>query len=221
MPFAAWILAMAGLEWIGGPAAWKYVFRTVLCCGLFGYLRPWQWYARPVWRQLPAAVAAGVLVFASWVLPETAWMDRWPAVRDFYLTWLVFPLGKLPAYVLDSPYAPERAGWFFSLIRLAGSAFVIAVIEEFFWRGFLYRWMLKRNFLDVAPGQAADWTIVLGLSLAFGLEHDRWFVGALAGLIYLQVYRRSGDLWSAIAAHATTNLLLGIYVLSSGAYRFW
>jgi CAAX prenyl protease-like protein len=221
MPFALWIVMMVVLDFFGGPAAWKYALRTVACGGLLIYLRPWQWYAPPVWKNFLPATLAGLLVFIIWVLPECAWMDRWPVVREFYLKWAVFPLGKLPTFMSDSPYAPEQAGWTLSLVRLAGSAFVIAVIEEFFWRGFLFRWLVKKNFLDADPGQPADWFVVAGVSLAFGLEHDRWLVGALAGLIYLQLYRRTRDLWAAAIAHVTTNLLLGVYVLRTGSYGFW
>jgi len=47
------------------------------------------------------------------------------------------------------------------------------------------------------------------------------FAGILAGLAYGWLYRASGNLWAPIAAHATTNLLLGVWVLSTGSWRFW
>ena len=32
---------------------------------------------------------------------------------------------------------------------------------------------------------------------------------------------RSNTLWSPILAHAVTNLLLGLWVLATGAWSFW
>ena len=55
----------------------------------------------------------------------------------------------------------------------------------------------------------------------FGLEHDRWLVGFVAGLIYGAFYVRTRDIWAVAFAHVVTNLLLGLYVLAWGEYTFW
>jgi CAAX prenyl protease-like protein len=94
------------------------------------------------------------------------------------------------------------------------------VAEEFFWRGFFLRWFQARAFLGVDPrriGAAAFWIVVA----LFAVEHSRWLAGALAGAAYGWFYVRTGDLRATAAAHAVTNLLLGLYVLAFGAYRFW
>jgi len=107
-----------------------------------------------------------------------------------------------------------------TLVRLAGSAFVIAIIEEFFWRGFLYRWLLGSPFLKFNLG-----TMHVGMfwivALLFGLEHTRWMVGILAGVAYGYLVIRTRDIWAGCIAHITTNLLLGIYVLITRSYHFW
>jgi CAAX prenyl protease-like protein len=163
---------------------------------------------------------AGMAVFVVWVGPETSWAGRFPALQNAYLKWAVWPLGRMPEAVSSSPYAPTVCGWPLSIARLAGSFVVIALIEEFFWRGFLYRWLMGRDFLQVSH-RAFHWWIFLAVSFGFGLEHPRWLVGAVAGLVYGGLYVRSGDIWAAGVAHAVTNLLLGLYVLGTGAYGFW
>ena len=87
--------------------------------------------------------------------------------------------------------------------RLAGSAFVISAAEELFFR----RWL---------AGFAGFWWTV-GL---FAVEHDRWLVGAVAGIAYGLICMRKG-LGAAVVAHATTNLALGAGVLCSGQWQFW
>ena len=117
-------------------------------------------------------------------------------------------------------YAPSVCGWGYTLVRLAGSAFVISVIEEFFWRGFLYRWIQKIDFLDVDPGKLA-WPAFLGTAALFAAEHTEWLAGLACGLVYGWLYIRTRNIWAVCIAHATTNLLLGLYVLGTGAYQFW
>ena len=89
------------------------------------------------------------------------------------------------------------------LVRLVGSAFVISVAEELFFRRFLMRF-------------AGFWWMVL----LFAVEHDRWLAGAFAGLLYGWLALRKG-LLSAIVAHVVTNLALGIYVLETKNWQFW
>jgi uncharacterized protein len=104
--------------------------------------------------------------------------------------------------------------------KLAGSAAVIAVIEEFFFRGFFYRWLRAGRFWTVPLARfdaQAFWTV----AGVFALEHDRWFAGLAAGVAYGFLAVRTGDVWAAAVAHGVTNLLLGLYVLASGQYGFW
>jgi uncharacterized protein len=217
VPFVAWLFIM---HMLGDPAGWKYALRTALCAGIFLAFRPWRWYPAPRIRCFLPAFAVGVAVFFIWVFPETRWFARFPALQDFYLRYLMLPFGKPPDPLDSLPYAPENAGWTFALIRLAGSAFVIAVIEEFFWRSFLYRWMLGKFFLQVNP-RVMHVGMLLMVSLIFGVEHARWFVGFLAGLAYGWFYIRTGDVWAVSLAHVVTNFILGWYVLATGSYAFW
>ncbi len=217
IPFAAWLALMAVP---GLPPAWNYALRTVVCLALFVRLSPWRGYDRPQFRHLPLAFVVGVAVFAAWVLPESSWAGRWPALQDLYLRWATLPLGKIPEPQTLFPYAPEACGWPLALVRLAGSAFVIAPIEEFFWRGMAYRWLLGKEFTKVDLG-TLRWPILLAVSFCFGLEHDRWLAGMVAGLAYGLVAIRARNIWAACVAHIVTNLLLGLYVLAMAAYRFW
>jgi CAAX prenyl protease-like protein len=180
--------------------------------------RPWRYYPCLSVRWLPVSVLVGAGVCVCWVLPESPWMRRIPWLYDVYMS--VGVRGEVALMPGGSPYAPEQCGWVLSGIRLAGSAFVIAVIEEFFWRGFLMRWLRGHSFLSVIP-RGMGWGILLTSSVLFGLEHSRWLAGVLAGLAYGLLYIRTGDLWAAVTAHITTNYLLGLYVMATGAYVFW
>jgi CAAX prenyl protease-like protein len=216
LPFAAWLVLLEVLP----ATAWGYALRSAAGLALLLWCRPWRYYPRSDPRLLPLALVTGVLVFAIWVLPELPLWQNWPGFDTVYRTWGIFPPWETFPPTGASPYDPAVAGWSLAVVRLLGSGLIIAPIEEFFWRGFLYRWVISRNFLQVDLGRyqaGAFWIVVL----LFGLEHDRWLVGMVAGAAYGGLVLKTRDLGTAVIAHMVTNLLLGIYVLASGNFGFW
>lgn len=214
-PFIAWLFFM---QMLGDPAGWKYAVRSVACLGLFLWLRPWQWYPRLSPKNVPLAIAVGLGVFVLWVIGESTLVPA--GFRELYVRWAVMPFGEMREPMETLPYAPETCGWFLTGMRVFGSAFVIAPIEEYFWRGFLYRWSMGGDFLqrDVGSFHAVPFLIV---ALSFGFIHAEWFAGILTGLIYGWFVIRTRDLWAASIAHMITNLVLGLYVVATGSYQFW
>lgn len=220
LPFGAWIALMHFLDLPSLPPAWAYAIRSALCLGLLIYLRPWRWYAPPRWSHVPLALLVGVGVFVAWVGLEHPAAARLGAVQELYLKWGVRPLGEFRAELTEIPYAPAVSGWPLAIVRILGSGLVIGVIEEFFWRGFLYRWVFGGDFTKVDAGRFSA-VPFFGVAVIFGLEHMEWLAGIVAGLAYGWLYVKTRDLWAAIFAHALTNLLLGAYVVATGAYQFW
>lgn len=217
VPFVAWLVM---LSFMGEAAGWKYAVRTACGLGLFLVLRPWRWYPRLQVRHLPAAAGVGIALFFIWIAGESSLAGRAPGLQAAYLRWGTMPPWATPEWSSSTPYAPAVAGWPLTLIRIAGSAFVIAFIEEFFWRGFLYRWLVNPDFLDEDLGRPRM-VIFIVVAVAFGLEHTRWLVGVIAGLGYGWLYLRTKDIWAVGVAHMLTNVLLGIYVVISGRYEYW
>ncbi len=225
-PFIFWIaciflVGQFALDETSVVRGWVYAVQTFVGAGLFCYFRPWRWYGPLQWRNVPLALGLGIAVFVIWILPETEWVgSRSPGFLTFYRRWLIFPPWSVAEPPATSPFDPAVNGWGIALIRLAGSAFVIAVIEEFFWRGWLYRWLLGRNFLKVDMG---TWNtpLFLAVSAVFAVEHMQWAVGFIAGVAYLWMMIKTRDLWATALAHVVTNFLLGVYVLLYGRYEFW
>lgn len=239
-PFAVWVGVIFLLQALEGaglcPRAlvpWSYAAKAVVCAGLFLWLKPWRAYPSLRLANLPLALGVGVAVAAVWILPEMPWVGRAaPGLQEAYHRWLIMMPGSLPDYFNPDyypslppghpslAYSPAEAGWALTLMKIAGSAGVIAVIEEFFFRGFFYRWLRRGDFWRL-PLTSFDMQAFLTVVAVFGLEHDRWFAGMLAGLAYGWLTVRTGDVWAAAVAHGLTNLLLGAYVVASGQYGFW
>ena len=92
------------------------------------------------------------------------------------------------------------------------------MIEEFFLRGFLMRFLTDNEWWKVSFSKIATAGLVAGTVVPM-LMHPGEIVAALvwfSGVTWLML--RTGNLWACIVAHAITNLLLGIYVVVSGEW---
>ncbi|MBU1363597.1 MAG: CAAX prenyl protease-related protein [Gammaproteobacteria bacterium] len=213
VPFAVFIGLMAAEPWLAAQLAeviephWLYGLRAALVAGLlFAF---WPGFTeltaarRPSAREIGLALTAGLMVLGIWLLLDSG----------------IFVLGES-----GSGFVPDAADggidWPLALMRLAGSALVVPLMEELFWRSLVMRWLEEADFSAVDPARIGLRAVLVS-SLVFGLEHSQWAAGMLAGLVYGWLYMRSGNLWVAIVAHAVTNAGLGIWVLATGAWYFW
>ena len=211
IPFALFVGVMAldpvhqGLFPPGSDGRWAYGIRTALAVLALGVL--WRNYSelhtiRGVgWRNWGLGLGVGVLIFILWI----------------NLDFPPLTLGEGGGF---DPRTGDSLALGLVVTRLAGAAIVVPVIEELFWRSFIFRWLQDSRFLSVAPGSVGMRPLLIS-SVLFATEHHLWFAGILSGLAYGWVYRRTGNIWVPILAHAVTNGLLGTYVLLTGEWGFW
>jgi len=155
------------------------------------------------------AVAVGVGIFGVWVFLD-----------PFY------PKNEVLMKVGD-PWNPFKhygegslLGWFFVAVRTFGSAIVVPPIEEAFYRSFLYRYLVKIDFLGMPMNRMHGLSFVV-TALIFGLVHYQWLAGVICGMAYQWLVIRKDRLGDAMTAHAITNFLLGIWVVWKDAWIFW
>ena len=192
---------------MGMDTGWFYPARTIVVALLL--LAFWRHYselhdfAGVTGQRILVAFAAGVGVFLLWINLDFSWAA----------------LGKPSAF---DPTLPDGSGlaWGFVSFRLLGLAVVVPVMEELFWRSFLLRWVDKQDFLASDPRKVSLRAVIL-CSLLFASEHNLWLAGLLAGLVYSLVYMRGGNLWLPIISHATTNAVLGWWILTNKQWQFW
>ena len=196
VPYVVWMALMMLLP----ATAEAYAARSAICalclCAAYLLFRRSGGNMRIDGKGVWLGLAVGIVVWLVWVVPENfAWYRQWMIVGE-------------TESATPSPYDPAVCGWTLTLMRLAGSAFVIAAAEELFFRRWLYRWL-------GADRMAFVWMVIL-----FAVEHNRPVVAALAGIAYGVVALRRG-LGAAIIAHMTTNLILGIQVIATKNWAFW
>jgi CAAX prenyl protease-like protein len=219
MPFGLFLFVLAlrslsvdtGSEDLTGAASgfdlrWLYAAQAALACAALILWRPFykELLIRP--GSMPAlvtSVVVGIFVFLVWILP----MPSWALLGSEGVSFV--PLD-----------ASGGLRWDLIVARSFGALLVVPVMEELFWRSFVMRFLDRRDFLALAPGRAS-WTGVLVSSAIFATEHELWLAGLVAGLAYALIYRRFGNLWYPILAHAVTNGALAAWVVSQQAWSYW
>ena len=107
----------------------------------------------------------------------------------------------------------------FLAIRFIGLALVVPVIEEFFLRGFLMRYVMHEHWWKVPFGTASRSAIVVGTIVPMMMHPGE----LLAALVWFSMVTwlmlKTRNIWDCVVAHGVTNLLLGVYVVLSGEWH--
>lgn len=190
-----------------GSEDWVYLLKTLVGAWLIWKLRPRLEEMR--WKFSWEALAVGVVVFALWVGLD----GHYPR------------LARLPAGAGWNPRGQfgqgSAAAWLCIVMRIAGSTLVVPPIEEVFYRSFLYRYLVSARFQAMPFNQfhALSFTVTCA---AFGLAHpERWVAGILCGVAYQGLVLYKNRLGDAMTAHATTNFLLGLWIVWTGQWHYW
>lgn len=214
VPFVIF-LALTFCQGLFGEAGryWLYLIKTLLGAWMIWAVYPFIPEMR--WKLSGEAILIGVVVFGLWVgLPgflKSVGLN--PSFAEFKVS--ARPWNPFSQFGEHSIFA-----WFFVGVRLAGSAVVVPMLEEVFFRSLLYRYIINSNFLSVPLGQFF-WKPFLITSIIFGLEHREWLAGILCGFAYQGLVCWKKRLGDALTAHAITNLLLGLWVVWKNAWNFW
>jgi hypothetical protein len=186
-----------------------YAFRTLVGAWLIWQMRPFV--SEMKWNFSLEAVAIGIAVFVMWVALDPVFPKNHifftPTADDVWNPFTRYGAGS-------------GLGWFFVVVRLLGSSLIVPPLEEVFWRSFLYRYCVRTNFLSL-PLNLFHPTSFIVVSLLFGLEHYEWAQGFLCGMAFQWLVINKNRLGDAIAAHAITNFLLGLWVIGRGDWQFW
>ena len=208
LPFAVWM----GLMFVLPATAESYAIRSAatLATGIACWIvhrkdkstetQGASTCAGNVFVSAISGILVGLAIFALWI-----WAPAWPYSEP------VAPEGL--------PYAPQTCGWPLTIAKLIGSAFIIAPAEELFFRSFLYRKLIARDFTSISLSKF-DLSAFLWVIFLFTLEHDRPIAAAITGAAYGLLAIRFG-ISSAIIAHITTNLVLALHVIFNNAWQFW
>jgi CAAX prenyl protease-like protein len=208
-PFLAFVLLMALERLIPLPGQWLYPVRGAIVLALIlAFSRPYLSF-RPSFPL--GSIVVGLAVFIIWVAPDALF-----GYRHFWLFENAIT-GRASSSL--PPHLKNNFG--FMALRSVSSFALVPVLEELFWRGWMMRWLISKDFTKVPLGQyspAAFWLV----ALLFASEHGPyWEVGLAAGIVYNWWIVRTRNLADCILAHAVTNAALSAYVLYTDQWQYW
>ncbi len=178
----------------------------------------WPGYREFPFSITPLAVLVGVVGVVVWV--GLCWLQleqKWfPSIG---LGWLV-ESGKRPGFNPLAELADQPAwAYGFLAIRLFGLTAVVAVVEEFFLRGFLMRFFLRTDWWNVPFGTVNGVAIAVATLVPMALHPGEMLAAVVWFSMVTWLMSQTRNIWDCVAAHAVTNLLLGIYVITSGDWQ--
>lgn len=206
------------IEYLHYP--WVYTTKLVLTAVCIAWVWPvWCGFASRVSMLGPIVGVFGALVWIG--LCELNLEQRFliPLLRGLGLDGLI-AAGERPGF---NPWAhwpeePWAAAGFFA-VRLFGLAVIVPLIEEFCYRGFLMRFPLSAQWWSVPEGQSNRAGVLLAVVLPMAMHPAELVAAAVWFSMIAWLYLFSRRVWDCVAAHAVTNLLLGVYVVITGHWR--
>lgn len=209
-PFALFTVLMALRHVIPLPQAWEYPFRVVATTATILLLSRNAISWSP--SQPGKSVILGVLVFFIWIAPDLLF----PAYRSHWLF-----QNSLTGLVTSSVSDVARSSLVFIVFRIFGTALVVPIIEELFWRGCVMRYSIRPDFLNVPLGSYTRFSFWF-TAILFASEHGPfWDVGLLAGIAYNWWMVHTRNLADCMIAHGVTNACLAYYVLNFDQWQYW
>lgn len=171
-------------------------------------------------RVSPLAIVVGVVGVVLWiVLCELHWERK--LLSAIGLEGLL-DFGARPAYNPLAQLAATPAwAYAFLAIRFVGLALVVPIIEEFFLRGLVMRYVIRDTWWEVPFGTLTPVAAVVGTAVPMLMHPGELLAAAVWFSLVTWLMARYRNIWDCVAAHAVTNLLLGIYVVTQKQWHLW
>jgi CAAX prenyl protease-like protein len=210
IPFALFMIVTAVVEpQLKAQYVWVYAAKVVLVTGaLIFFRRPWR-DIRFDPKMLALGTVAGLALCAIWVLGEKFIPYPHPSFLGSRAEFNPFH---------EIPDAAQRG--LFIATRLFGMAVMVAAMEEIFWRSFLLRYLTRPEFESLPVG-GFQWGAAAIMAAFFAVAHPEWLSAAVFAFAMAAILKQTRSLFACIVAHGVTNLALGVYVLTTGDWKFW
>jgi uncharacterized protein len=192
--------------------AYPLVYTAKIALSIAAVFFVWPVYRQFPWRLSWLGFAVGAVGVVVWIGVCHLGLERriLPAIG----LGSVLGSGQRSAFNPLVELATEPAwAYGFLAIRFIGLALVVPLIEEFFLRGFLIRACVHENWWSVPFGTVTPLAVLVGTAVPMAM-HPAELLAALVWFTMITgLMVATRNIWDCVAAHATTNLLLGIYVV--------
>ena len=205
-----------GLEYRQYPVV--YTLKIALTLAAMAVVLPG--YRQFPFRISPLAITVGVVGVVLWI--AICHMQIELAVLKPLGLAKFLGLGDRPAFnpLVDLADTPVWA-YTFLAIRFIGLALVVPIIEEFFLRGCVMRYVIDPTFWEVPFGRVTPLAIVVGTAVPMLMHPGELLAAFVWFSLVTWLMIRTNNIWDCVTAHAVTNLLLGIYVVTQHQWQLW
>jgi exosortase E/protease (VPEID-CTERM system) len=200
LPYLAVILGVMLSRTVSGGLEGAWGLRLLLAGAALGYSLPRLHGVD--WRFSWRGGLAGLCIFLAWITAAH----------------FILPVPGTPQALAALSSVP-RDLWVIGHFLV--SVGVIPLAEELAFRGYLMRRLRSTDFESLSPRQAGRMGLVAS-AVVYGLcQGAFWLPGVIAGAIFGLLYRRTGRLGEAVAAHVTGNGLIAVAVLTGSPWQLW
>jgi uncharacterized protein len=214
-----------GGEAIGLAIAYPYyplVYTLKLALTVVAMALVWPGYRQFPPRVVLLSLVVGVFGAVLWIMLAGLGLEQRylvPLLSKVRLEGLISS-GVRSAYNPLAELGEHPAwAWGFLLIRFFGLVLVVPVIEEFFYRGFLMRFPVRHDWWNVPQGTTNKVGAALAILLPMAMHPAELLAAAVWFAMIAWLYVKTRSIWDCVAAHAVTNLLMGIYVVAYGQWQ--
>ena len=188
------------------PELWVYALQVLVCGAYLVYVRKgaeWDFAVKPC---LLGALC-GVVGIGLWLVPYGA-------------GWIPAEGGFLPENALGQGTGATYAAY---ALRFARAAVIVPFVEEWFWRGYLMRWCINRDFPQRVPLGQASWLSFVVVTAAFMLVHhvNDWAGAFVYGSLAFGLVIYTRRLTPVVVMHAVANLIMGIVAVTCDLPHLW
>ncbi|MEZ6069068.1 MAG: CAAX prenyl protease-related protein [Pirellulales bacterium] len=193
------------------PYAWyPWIYTAKIALTIAAVL--WCWPALPgrSFRISPLAIAVGVAGIFIWV-------GIWSLHLEQRLLPEFLQGGSRSSF---NPLAElgGGAGYAFLVVRFIGLAIAVPIIEELFMRGFFMRYYTSVDWPTLDYGKISYQAAAVATAFSVAMHPERFAMLVWFTMVTLLMYR-TRNIWDCIVAHAVTNFLLGVYVVTTGNWE--
>ena len=205
-------------------AHYPWVYAAKIALTLAAIVLVWPGYRQFSFRLTPLAIIVGIVGGVLWVgLCLLDWEHFYllPFLNRFGLGWAHRRRHAIGVQSVRAACRPSGVGVGLpgrAVCRFGGGR---ATDRGVLFRGFVMRFVVEREWWDVPFGKVNRLAIVLGTAVPM-LMHPGELLAALVWFSLITwLMLRTRNIWDCVAAHAITNLILGIYVVYKDTPDAW
>jgi uncharacterized protein len=170
----------------------------------------------------PLAILVGIVGVVLWIgLCRLNLEQEYlvPVLKPIRLDWLIAAGARSEFNPLEELAGRPVWAWGFLAVRFLGLVAIVPLCEEFFYRGLLIRFVVQHDWWNVPPGKVTAAAAALATLVPMAMHPAELLAAAVWFSLITWMYVKTRSVWDCVAAHAVTNLLLGIYVVCSGEWQ--